>query len=109
MNLHEKIGQMMMVGFAGVEAPAYLLDWLAEGRIGGVILFSRNVETPQQLARLTQQLHQAAKYPILIAIDQEGGTVARLREGFAESPGAMALGAAGSTALAEEVSCSRGG
>jgi beta-N-acetylhexosaminidase len=40
----------------------------------------------------------------MIAIDQEGGTVARLREGFSESPGAMALGSAGSVELAEEVS-----
>ncbi|HVU15076.1 MAG TPA: beta-N-acetylhexosaminidase [Phototrophicaceae bacterium] len=106
MDLHDKIGQMLMVGFHGLEAPAYLLDWLREGRIGGVILFARNVESPEQVARLTTSLHAAAKYPLLIGIDQEGGTVARLRQsqGFSESPGAMALSsAADGAALAEQV------
>ncbi|MCC7449690.1 MAG: beta-N-acetylhexosaminidase [Anaerolineae bacterium] len=94
MQLHDTIGQMFVVGFHGLEAPEYLLDWLREGQIGGVILFGRNVESPAQVARLTQAIHAAAKYPALIAIDQEGGTVARLRSGFTESPGAMALSAA---------------
>lgn len=103
MNLEDKIGQLLVVGFDGYEAPDYILDWLAEGRIGGVILFGRNVKNPSQLAALTQSLHQAAKYPLLISIDQEGGTVARLRQGFTESPGAMALAVGGSEERAEAV------
>src|SRR5512142_2070950 len=107
MRLEEKVGQMLMVGFQGLEAPSYLLDWLRAGRVGGIILFARNVDSPAQLARLTRSLHEAAKYPLLIGIDQEGGTVARLREGFCESPGAMALSAVtcepGGPALAERV------
>ncbi len=94
MTTEEKVGQMFTVGFHGLEAPDYLLEWLAQGRVGGIILFARNVDTPAQVARLTASLHQAAKYPLLIGIDQEGGTVARLRQGFSESPGAMALAAA---------------
>ena len=90
-TLEEKVGQMLMAGFDGPTAPEYFLQWLSEGRLGGVILFARNVDNPEQLAALTRQLHEAAKYPLLIAIDQEGGTVARLREGFSESPGALAL------------------
>ncbi len=103
LSLKEKIGQMLMVGFAGTSAPAYLLDWLAAGKVGGVYLFARNVETPAQVKRLVDSCHAAAKYPILVGIDQEGGAVARLREGFSESPGAMALGAAGDTQLAEAI------
>jgi beta-N-acetylhexosaminidase len=91
--LEEKVGQMLAVGFEGLTAPDYLLDWLAQGRAGAVILFARNVESPAQLAALTRSLHAAARYPLLISIDQEGGTVARLRDGFTESPGAMALAA----------------
>ena len=102
-SLAEKVGQMLLVGFPGLEAPAYVREWLAEGRIGGVVLFARNVSSPSQLAELTESLRQAAPTPVLIAIDQEGGVVARLREGFTESPGAMALGAADSEALAEAV------
>lgn len=94
MSTADKIGQMLSVGFTGLEAPNYLLDWLREGRVGGAILFARNVESPEQVARLTETLHAAAKYPILISIDQEGGTVARLRDGFTESPGALALASA---------------
>ncbi len=104
LTLEQKVGQMLMVGFDGLEPPDYILDWLAEGRIGGVILFARNVDTPEQVAALTQACREAAPAPILIAIDQEGGQVARLRAGFSESPGAMALGAADSEALAERVS-----
>ncbi len=105
MQLQDKIGQMLMVGFYGLEAPEYLLEWLRQGRAGGIILFARNVESPAQLAHLTRSLHEAAKYPLLIGIDQEGGTVARLRQQFSESPGAMALSAAlDGPALAERVS-----
>jgi beta-N-acetylhexosaminidase len=104
LTLEEKIGQMMVAGFQGLEPPDYILDWLASGRLGGVILFARNVDRPAQIAKLTQLCHTAAAHPILIAIDQEGGVVARLREGFTESPGAMALGAADSETMAEEVS-----
>lgn len=104
LSLEEKIGQMCMVGFYGLEPPDYILDWLASGRIGGVILFARNIESPAQVAALTSACHAAAKSPILIAIDQEGGSVARLHEGFTQSPGAMALGAAGSEDLAFRVS-----
>lgn len=104
LDLEEKIGQMIIVGFDGLEPPGYLLDWLDKGRVGGVILFSRNIEDKEQVIKLTDRLRQAAKMPPLIAIDQEGGVVSRLREGFTESPGAMALGTAGSAELAEEVS-----
>lgn len=90
-TLEQRVGQLLMAGFDGYEAPDYVLQWLREGRLGGVILFKRNVQNPQQLAALTKALHEAASSPLLIAIDQEGGTVARLRDGFAESPGAMAL------------------
>lgn len=94
---------MLIAGFEGLEPPDYILEWLAQGRIGGVILFSRNIDTPEQVAQLTQKCHEATDQPILIGIDQEGGVVARLREGFTESPGAMALGAANSEALAEQM------
>jgi beta-N-acetylhexosaminidase len=104
LTLEEKMGQMLVVGFHGHEPPPHILGWLREGRVGGVILFARNIDTPEQVAELTKALHGAAKRPILVAIDQEGGVVARLRGGFTESPGAMALGAADDPMLTEEVS-----
>jgi beta-N-acetylhexosaminidase len=103
-SLEEKIGQMLYVGFHGTRAPQHIIEWLKQGKIGGVILFARNINTPIQVEALTNTLHSAAKHPILIAIDQEGGTVARLRNDYTESPGAMALGAADDIHLTEQVS-----
>ena len=108
MTLQEKIGQLILVGFDGTSPPSYLLEWLAEGRIGGVYLFARNVESPAQVKALVDSCHAAAKYPILVGIDQEGGTVARLRSGFTESPGAMALAAARDLQLAEDMAYAMG-
>ena len=108
LSLEEKIGQMTMVGFDGTTAPPHILQWLAAGRIGGVYLFARNVESPAQVKQLLDDCHAAAKYPILAGIDQEGGVVARLRDGFTESPGAMALAAGGDVRLAEDIAAMMG-
>ena len=102
-SLPEKVGQMMMVGFDGLRPPRHILQWLESGRIGGVYLFARNIDSPAQVARLIADCRRAAKFPILVGIDQEGGAVARLREGFTESPGAMALAASGDPQLAEDI------
>ena len=103
LTLREKIGRMMMVGFDGVVAPPHILHWLETGRIGGVYLFARNIESPAQVKRLIDSCRAAAKRPILVGIDQEGGVVARLRAGFSESPGALALAASGDPQFAEDV------
>ena len=103
LSLEQKIGQMMMVGFDGLSPPRHILDWLASGRIGGIYLFARNIESPPQVKRLVDDCRAAAPFPILVGIDQEGGIVARLRQGFTESPGAMALGAARDPQLAEDI------
>ena len=103
MSLDEKVGQMMMVGFEGTSPPAHILEWLESGRIGGIYLFARNIDNPSQVTRLVQDCREAAGFPILVGIDQEGGIVARLRDGFTESPGAMALGASRDIQLAEDV------
>ncbi len=102
-SLAGRVGQLLMVGFEGSRPPGHILDWLAAGRIGGVYLFARNIESPAQVKQLVDDCRAAAKYPILVGIDQEGGLVARLRDGFSESPGAMALGAARDSQLAEDV------
>jgi len=76
LSLEHKIGYMLHVGFDGLTAPDHILDWLARGQIGGVILFARNVDTPGQVAKLVRQCREAAPRPILVSIDQEGGRVA---------------------------------
>ncbi len=98
--LAEKIGELMMVGFEGHSPPPHVLEWLASGQIDGVYLFARIIKSPAQVKRLTEECRAAAKHPILVGIDQEGSIVARLRAGFSESPGAMALGAGGTLTVA---------
>ncbi|MBK8023182.1 MAG: beta-N-acetylhexosaminidase [Chloroflexi bacterium] len=98
-TLERRIGRMCFVGFEGLTAPDYLLEWIRAGRVGGVILFARNVASPQQVADLTAALNEAAgPEGIIVSIDQEGGTVTRMHaaEGFTEVPGAMALAATAS-------------
>lgn len=93
------IGQMIMVGFQG-QSPgdpgvARAIGEAKSGRIGGVLLLGRNIAGRRQLQRLTAALADVNGLPpLLIAVDQEGGAVARLgrRNGFGSYPSAADLG-----------------
>ena len=94
MTIRDTVGQLLMVGFHGTELSHAFIDWLQEYRPGGVILFSRNVVTPEQVARLTNALQaHAPNPPLLIAIDEEGGRVSRLPQGFTTFPAASSIAA----------------
>jgi len=60
---------------------------------GGIILFTRNYASPEQLARLTADIHALRDPPLIIAVDHEGGRVQRFREGFTQIPPMRQLGA----------------
>ncbi|WDQ33995.1 beta-N-acetylhexosaminidase [Paenibacillus marchantiae] len=100
MTLREKIGQMLLCGFHGTEAAGDVDAFLRKYPIGGVIYFARNVESPEQVERLSSGLQRIAvdsgNVPLWISIDQEGGMVARITEGITLMPGQMAIAAAGS-------------
>jgi beta-N-acetylhexosaminidase len=103
-TLDSEIASLFIVGFPGKSPTPELKSLLARG-VHGVILFSRNVEDAVQVAELVAELKRLAGRPLLVAIDQEGGRVARLRapQGFTELPPMRALGDAGDEALAREV------
>lgn len=84
-NQESQLGQLFVVGFPGAEPPAPFLQFIAEDGIGGVILFEENCPSHQQTRQNIDQL-RAASNPrnLLIAIDQEGGRVSRLRGAPAE-------------------------
>jgi beta-N-acetylhexosaminidase len=85
-----------MVGMPGPDLDKETDSLIREGHIGGIILFSRNIENPLQLAGLCRDLQSAATEaqdsPLFLAVDQEGGRVARLKESFRSFPGNAAIG-----------------
>jgi beta-N-acetylhexosaminidase len=74
-------GQLLFLGFQGTRVPDELAALVAAGRVGGVVLFARNVEGPDRLRALVRELQAPApaEVPLLVSIDQEGGRVQRLR------------------------------
>jgi beta-N-acetylhexosaminidase len=95
-------------GFVGADRPPdWVLRW-AEAGLGGVVLFSRNVGTPEQLRGLTAGLH-AAGGGLVVAIDEEGGDVTRLEAATGSSyPGNGALGAIDDVELTRRVASAMG-
>lgn len=101
-DLERLAGVCLFPGFPGLEPPAWITSWLHEG-LGGVVLFSRNVESRDQLRSLTAALREA-RGDVLIAIDEEGGDVTRLETATGSSyPGNAALGAVDDVDLTEQV------
>ena len=81
-----------MVGVRGTELLPEEKEFLRHPNVGGVILFTRNFQSVEQVARLTQEIHSLRTPALLIAVDHEGGRVQRFREGFTRLPAARGLG-----------------
>lgn len=79
----------LMLDIAATTLSKQDIDLLQEPQVGGVILFGRNIESPAQVRALTDHMRQI-RPDILIAVDQEGGRVQRLKQGFSLLP-AMGL------------------
>jgi beta-N-acetylhexosaminidase len=84
-------GQRLMVGFSGTRISEELKSLIKHLKVGGLILFSENLKTPQQIEQLCseaqQYAHSCGQPPLFIAIDQEGGQVARLKSPFTRFDG----------------------
>src|SRR5262245_10760582 len=108
--LEPSLGQLLLVGFTGTagDGQAEPERLICDVRVGGILIFGRNVVTPGQLARLTAWMSTRAQActggTLLVAVDAEGGRVMRLspRAGFPPSPSHQELGTADDLGFTEQ-------
>lgn len=131
MTLREKVGQLFMVRpdaldpaltqtqidderAAGVtELTEAMRAALQQYPVGGICQFGKNIEDPEQLTRFNADLQRASRWPLLIAVDEEGGAVARLANdpdfALPQYESAAAVGASGDPEQAREMGRTIGG
>jgi beta-N-acetylhexosaminidase len=99
--LAREIGQLLIGSFPGTSISTEFKSLAREFDLGGAILFSRNVDGPEQVAELAGTIEALGRtMPAWVSVDQEGGRVARLKEPFTRWPPMAVLGRAGSETLA---------
>ena len=97
MTLTEKIGQMVMIGFNGTDVNEDILYMLRQFHMGGIILFDRNMESIEQVKKLTHDLQTKSdeKLPLFIAVDEEGGNIVRMKHVLKPPPSQEEIGNSG--------------
>ena len=105
-ELKDRIAQVVMMGIEGL-TPSKEERTLIEQGVGGVILFERNCRNPAQVADLIEDLQETARakglgIPLIIAIDQEHGSVTRIKEGVTHLPSAWEMGSIGDSDLVRQ-------
>lgn len=105
------LGQLLILGFKGTAINEGLSEVIKESKPGAILLFGRNVKSAQQVAEMTyaaQKLSlKVSSRPLLVAIDQEGGNVIRIKH-QPPLPSALALGRTGSSRLAQKAGAATG-
>jgi beta-N-acetylhexosaminidase len=101
-NPRDSVLARFMLGFPGHSLPQELTEFLSQG-LAGVVIYKRNFASVEQLLDLTAAIRRAAKRPVLIGIDQEGGTRFALEKPFTSWPSATELGQLGDTDAAEKI------
>jgi beta-N-acetylhexosaminidase len=100
-DVRRHAGQLAIAGFAGHAIPPELKALAREFDLGGLILFARNVESPEQVADIAREARSlAGDLPLWVSVDQEGGRVARLKTPFTVWPPMITLGRSGDRQLA---------
>jgi beta-N-acetylhexosaminidase len=100
-TVRRDIGQLLVGSLPGTTITPEIRSLAREFQLGGIILFARNVEAPEQVAELSHDVQQlATEVPLWVSVDQEGGRVARLKAPFTEWPPMAVLGRSGDVQLA---------
>ncbi|MGQ9898163.1 MAG: beta-N-acetylhexosaminidase [Acidobacteriota bacterium] len=102
-SLEQKVGQLLFIGLPGPTLDAESQQLIKSIQPGGVILFTRNLQSPQQTAELTADIRRFSRVVPLIAIDQEGGPVDRLRHLVGPMPSAKQISLADDAKIAFEL------
>ena len=100
-NIRRDIGQLLIGSLPGTTITPEIRSLAKEFSLGGVILFARNIEAPEQVAEMSIDVQTlATDLPLWVSVDQEGGRVARLKAPFTEWPPMAVLGRSGDEQLA---------
>ena len=102
MTLEDKVGQILWLGIHGSTYDDILKIVLETYKPGGIILSERSCESVDQVKQLTRDLQQNSKYPLLIAIDEEGGKYNRAQNIIEPPPSQKEIGDSGNPELAKE-------
>lgn len=109
-ELEEKVGQILMVHFHGTEANDEAKILIEKAHVGGFIYYNwaNDLQDPSQVFSLSKSLQKLAKVPLFIAVDQEGGKVTRLTNGFTQIPSNRKLAEIGDLQLVHNLAFSMG-
>lgn len=95
----KNVGQLLIIGFDGTEMSAGLSSLLTRIQPAGVILFARNIVSPEQTYRLLKDCQERVATPMFTCVDMEGGRVDRLKNAIAPAPSAAEVFASGDRRL----------
>jgi beta-N-acetylhexosaminidase len=98
-TLRRHVGQLLILGYDGLEIDGKLRTTLSTLQPSGVILFARNIEEPAQTWRLLGDSQATARVPMFLCVDLEGGTVDRLKKVIAPAPSVEQVFATGNRRL----------
>src|SRR5579859_3910198 len=99
LDLRQQVGQLLILGYDGLEVDSKLRTTLSTLQPSGVILFARNIEDPRQTWRLLRDSQATTPVPMFLCVDLEGGTVDRLKKVIAPAPSVEQVFATGNRKL----------
>ena len=102
MKLEELVGERLVIGISGTTITPEIVRQFQELHAGGLILYRRNFDSPQQIKKLIADLEEALGRRLLVTADHEGGRVIMFRDGITVFPDNLAVGTTGNIDYARQ-------